>query len=142
MARYAAIRPDASDQHRAVVWTYDGVMQVGTEAEWQHIAHAGLIEVPESTPGAPVEQVTADHHEHIVEWWHEGPQVYLGVIVTTAVAHTPDGADHALVLGSPQEWAAADHLWAAVKLVRVPAGTPGMSLADHRSLVRPEPVTE
>lgn len=144
MPRFVAIKPAGYDtlgadvaQHPTVVWTWDGVIQIGTRAEWDHIAHDRLIEVPDSTPGAPVERLTADHHEHIVEWWRDGPELCLGVIGNAAVAHTPDDGDHALVVGTAQEWAQADWLWGSVTTVRVPAGTPGMSLDEHRGIVRP-----
>jgi hypothetical protein len=143
--RYVAIKPaevdtapDGSEMsHPRQVWTYDGVIQIGTAEEWERVANEGLIEVPDRVAGAPVEHLAADHHEHIVQWWRDGSKVCLGVIARAAVSHAPDDGEHALVLGTPQEWARADWLWGQVKPVRVPFGTPGMTLVEHEAIVRP-----
>jgi hypothetical protein len=143
--RFAAIKPPAFDavggqvtaEHPRVAWTHDGVMQVGTAEQWQHVAHAGLIEVPDGVSGAAVSRLDAEHHEHIHEWWRSGPKVCVGVIGTAAVSHAPDDGPHALVLGTAQAWGQADWLWGPVRTVRVPPETPGMALAEHEAIVRP-----
>lgn len=145
MPRFAAIKPphfevvdgQVGDTHPTVVWTHDGVMQVGTAQEWEHVANAGLIEVPDGVDGAPVSRLDAEHHEHIVEWWRSGPKLCLGVIGNAAVSHAPDDGPHVLVLGTEEAWAEADWLWGPVRTVRVPPTTAGMALAEHEALIRP-----
>jgi len=145
VSRYAAIKPHAFDvieneplEHPTMVWTHDGILQIGTRAQWQDIPHQGLIRMPH-VEAAPVLPIGADHHEHVVEWWRQDKPLYIGVVGNDAVCWAPDGEDHRLVVDTVDNWvpASTELHGTTLRVVLVPAATPGMSLAEFMPLYKP-----
>jgi hypothetical protein len=148
--RFAAVVPpgydllpgDLINEHPLRVWTWDDVIQVGTAEDWDFLPHTGMIQVPDSLPGAPVTRPGADDHLHRGEWWRQSDvavDLYLGRIGPTSVMHAPDDDDHALVVDVMSAWASAT-LWVPLPhlhLVRVPPGTPGIRVAQYNEIVAP-----
>lgn len=149
--KYIGIHPPSFDvpsdggplvEHPNRLWAFDDVLQVDDKDRWRDLAHSGLIEVPDVCAqwGAVVRPPTADDVSHRGDWWRTAT-LYVGVVGITALAHTPDEADHALVVDTLENWARVDLFVDTVhlRLFLVPDGTPGMTVQQYNATRAPEP---
>lgn len=152
--KYAGIHPPSYDvpedggsviEHPNRLWAFDDVLQVDVVDRWRDLAHSGLIEVPDVCAewGKPVRAPVADDFAHRGDWWRSATH-YIGVVGITALAHTPDEADHALVVDTLENWALVDLFVDRVhlQLFLVPDDTPGMTVAQYNAVRAPAPATQ